>query len=68
MNAGFFFEANVLGSELKCSRKQVDKTVLLNDSNCCWQSISSEEIVHRASFLTGELCFLSHFWWALNFP
>ena len=67
MNAQFFFEANILGSGfqfflnnndlLKFSRKQVDKTVFLNDSNCYWQPICSEEIVHRASFLTGECVF-----------
>ena len=61
----FFFEANILGSEFlfflensdlskNFSRQQVDKTVFLNDSNCYWQSICSGEIVHRASFLTGE--------------
>ena len=42
---------------LKFSRKQVDKTVFLNDSNCYWQSICSGEIVHRASFLMGESVF-----------
>ena len=59
-----FFEANILGSEfffflknsevIKFSRKQGDKTVFLNDVNCYWQSICSGEIVHRASFLTGD--------------
>ena len=59
MNARSFW-ANILGSEfffnselLKFSRKQVDKTVFLNDWNCYWQSTCSEEVVHRASFLTG---------------
>ena len=62
-----FFAANTLGSEfdfffensdlLKLSRKQVDKTVFFNDSNCYWQSMCSGEIVHRASFLTGECVF-----------
>ena len=74
MNA-HFFEANILGSEFfffskndlhKLSRKQVDESVFLNDSNCYWQSMCSGEMEHRASFLTGE-CFRSHFWWALNF-
>ena len=32
----------------------VDRGVFLNDQNCYWQSICSGEIVHRASFLTGE--------------
>ena len=61
-NERFFFEANTLGSEFhffKNSKllkfaKHVEKTVFLNDSTCYWQSISSEEIVHRASFLTGD--------------
>ena len=61
MNASFF-EANALGSEfhflknsdlLKFPRKQVDKNVFLNVSNCYWQPICLEEIFHRASFLTG---------------
>ena len=39
------------------SRKQVDKKVFLNDSKGYWQSTCSEEIVHRASFLTGEILF-----------
>ena len=38
-------------------RNRVDKTVSLNDSNCYWQSICSGEIVHRASFLTGDCVF-----------
>ena len=37
--------------------KQVDQTACLKDANCYWQSTSSGEIVHRASFLD--------FWWAL---
>ena len=61
----FFFEANILGSEFPFffkkkkhkfftfSRKQVDKTFFLNDSNCC----CSGEIAHRASFLTGDCVF-----------
>ena len=66
MNARFF-EANILGSEFdfflnksdlqKFSRKQVDKTVFLNDSNCFWQSIWSEEVVYCASSLMGEYVF-----------
>ena len=50
----FFVEISEL---LKISRKQVDKTAFLNDSNCHWQSICSEEIVHRASFLTADCVF-----------
>ena len=60
MNAVFFFfEANILGFDfffeikselLKFSRPHVDRSVFLNDQNCSWQSICSEEIVHRASF------------------
>ena len=50
-----FFLKN--GELLKISRKQVDKTLFLNDSNCYWQSMCSEEIVRRASFLTGECVF-----------
>ena len=65
-----FFEANILGSEfnyfffesselLKFPRTQVDTGVFLNDSNCYCQTICSEEIVHRASFLTGEFLLTS---------
>ena len=42
---------------LNFPRKQVDKTVFLNDSSCYWQSICSGEIVHRASVLTGDCVF-----------
>ena len=35
----------------------VDRTVSVNDNTCYWQSICSREIVHRASFLTGESVF-----------
>ena len=48
---------------LEFSRKQVDKTVFLNDSNCYWQSICSREIVHRASFLKGEGVFKATSGW-----
>ena len=42
---------------LQFFRKQVDKTVFLNDSNCYQQSVCSGEVVDRASFLTGECVF-----------
>ena len=51
----FFFQKN--SELLKISRKHVHRTVFLNDLNCYWQSTSSEEIVHRASFLTGDTVF-----------
>ena len=53
----FFFEES---SELpfNCKEKEVDKTVSLYDSNCYWQTICSEEIVHRTSFLMGD-CMLT---------
>ena len=38
------------GDLLQFPRKQVVKTVFLNDSNCYWQSTCWEEIVRRASF------------------
>ena len=59
----FFSEASIRGFEfsflknselLKFSRQHVDRTVFINDQICDWQSICSEEIVHRASFLMGE--------------
>ena len=62
-----FFESNIRGFEfhffkknselLLFSRQRVDRTVFLNNQNCYWQSICSGEIVHRASFLAGELVF-----------
>ena len=47
------------GELLEFARKQVDKTVFLNGSNCHWRSICSEENVHRASLLTGDFFFAS---------
>ena len=38
-----FFFCNI-ASCLKISRKHVDKTVFVSDSNCYWQSICSEEL------------------------
>ena len=73
----WFFEADIRGFEfqfffktselLKFSRQHVDRTVFLNDQNCYWQSICSEEIVHSRFFSAGRIGFRSHFWWALNF-
>ena len=76
MNARFFL-ANIRGFEfhlflwknsevLKVSRQHVDRTVFLNDQNCYWQSICSEEIVHLRFFSDGRIGFRSHLWWALN--
>ena len=39
----FFFFCKI-ASCFKISRKHVDKTVFLSDSNCYWQSICSEEL------------------------
>ena len=75
-----FLEANIRGFEfhkhiniylknselLKFSRQHVDKTVVLNDQNCFWRSICSEETVHSRFFSAGRIGFRSHFWWALN--
>ena len=55
-----FFKKNCV--LLESSIQHCDRTLILNDMNCYWQSFSAGDIVHRGSFLTGEF-FCRHFWW-----
>ena len=71
-----FCEANILRLEfqffhknelLKFSRKQFDKTVFLNDSNCFLTVNLFGRNCPSRFFSDGRMRFRIHFWWALNF-
>ena len=50
------------------SRQHVDRTVVLNDQNCYWQSVRSEDMVHRAALLTEEIVFEATSVLSVEFP
>ena len=56
-----------IASCLKFSRKQVDKNVFFNDSNCLLAVNLFGRNGPSRFFSDGRLCFRSRFYWALNF-